>query len=121
MKPTKTIIVPAMTSLFAIAVVATTMPKASAVDFCRIDVTSSGMRGCGFATKEQCDAMGSGRAGYCIPNPFPGKAAAPHPIAVYSDAELKVCESMKMDCVQGVAPVFAFAYLPKKGAAHRTK
>ncbi len=119
MKPTKTIIVPAVTSLIAIAFLATATPKASAEDYCRTDVTSSGMRGCGFATKEQCEAMGSGRAGFCIPNPFPGKAAAHHPTTVYSEAELTACRSMKMDCV--ISGGSAFAYLPKRGAARGTK
>ena len=64
--------------------------------------------------------MGSGRAGYCIPNPFPGKATAHKPTLVYSQAELTACQSMKMDCVIGGASS-AFAYLPKKGAAHRAK
>ena len=78
------------------------------------------MSSCGFATLEQCEAMVSGRTGSCAVNPFPGKAAAHHPTTVFTDAELKVCQSMKMDCVEAGASS-AFAYLPKKGTAHRTK
>jgi Protein of unknown function (DUF3551) len=38
-------------------------------NYCRTD--TGGMRGCGFETLEQCQAMASGRSGTCSPNPFP--------------------------------------------------
>jgi hypothetical protein len=49
---------------------ATTPASAAPVDYCRTDVTS-GMRGCGYASLEQCRAMSSGRGGNCFENPFP--------------------------------------------------
>jgi uncharacterized protein DUF3551 len=60
------------TALAAMAFVAIATPAAAAnqVDYCRTDVTS-GMRGCGYASLEQCQAMSSGRGGDCYPNPFP--------------------------------------------------
>ena len=64
--------------------------------------------------------MVSGRTGYCEANPFPGKVTAHHATTVFTDAELKVCQSMKMDCVEAGASR-AFAYLPKNRAAHRPK
>jgi hypothetical protein len=56
----------------------TTPAAASPVDYCRTDITS-GIRGCGFSSLEQCQAMSSGRGGGCFENPFPsggsGKSA----------------------------------------------
>ncbi|MBV9558848.1 MAG: DUF3551 domain-containing protein [Bradyrhizobium sp.] len=107
MKPlSRTMIVPPVKALLAIAVVATTVSKASAEDWCRIN--EHNLLSCGFASKEQCNAMTSGRTGYCDHNPFPGKPAAHHPIGVYSQAEYTACLSMKLDCGGG-----AFAYAPK--------
>jgi hypothetical protein len=69
----------AATALFATAFVATATPAAAAasVDYCRHDVTS-GMRGCGYTSLEQCQAMSSGRGGGCYENPFPegGRSAS---------------------------------------------
>jgi uncharacterized protein DUF3551 len=64
-------------ALFATAFVATATPAAAAasVDYCRHDVTS-GMRGCGFTSLEQCQAMSSGRGGGCYENPFPEGGSA---------------------------------------------
>jgi hypothetical protein len=61
-------------ALFALGLVAMTMPTASAEDFCRTEAASQ-MRGCGFASLEQCQAMASGRGGTCAPNPFPATAS----------------------------------------------
>src|SRR5258706_14432897 len=60
------------TALFAMAFVATATPAAaaSAVDYCRGDVTS-GMRGCGYTSLEQCQTMSAGRGGNWFENPFP--------------------------------------------------
>jgi hypothetical protein len=62
----------AATTLFATAFVATATPAAAAasVDYCRHDVTS-GMRGCGYTSLEQCQSMSAGRGGGCYENPFP--------------------------------------------------
>jgi Protein of unknown function (DUF3551) len=58
------------TALFALAFVAMTTPAAAGPnEYCRQDVTS-GMRSCGFATMEQCQAMSSGRGGSCYRDPF---------------------------------------------------
>ena len=118
----KTVNAAITTMLFAIAYLAPTMSKASAEDWCRIN--EHNLLSCGFASKEQCLAMTSGRTGECNPNPFPGKAAARHPIRVYSQAELMVCRSMKLDCVGGAdSASSAYAYLPEpsKPKAHRLK
>jgi Protein of unknown function (DUF3551) len=60
------------TALFAMAFVAMATPAAAvaSIDYCRHDVTS-GMRGCGYTSLEQCQAMSSGRGGSCYENPFP--------------------------------------------------
>jgi hypothetical protein len=56
----------------ALAFFTTATPAAAAgkVDYCRNDVTSQ-MRGCGYSSLEQCQAMSSGRGGACYENPFP--------------------------------------------------
>jgi Protein of unknown function (DUF3551) len=63
--------------LCALAFFSTATPAAAApVDYCRTD--TSGMRGCGFSSLEQCQAMASGRGSNCYENPFPegGKASS---------------------------------------------
>jgi hypothetical protein len=63
---------------FALGFVAMSSPAAAAAsntDYCRTDITS-GMRGCGFTSLEQCHAMSSGRGGDCYPNPFPSGSAS---------------------------------------------
>ena len=54
--------------LGAMAFFATATP-AAAIDYCRTDVTA-GVRGCGYTSLEQCQAMSSGRGGGCDVNPF---------------------------------------------------
>ena len=115
----KATIVPAM---FALALLATATSKASAEDWCRIN--EHDLLSCGFATKEQCQAMTSGRTGYCDHNPFPGKTAAVHhPVVVSTSAEYAVCQSMKLDCVgPSSTGSRAYAYLPKSAhAKHHAK
>src|SRR5258706_5186017 len=59
----------------ALVVFWTARPAAAAqVDYCRTD--TSGMRGCGYSTLEQCQAMASGRGSNCYENPFPEGASA---------------------------------------------
>jgi hypothetical protein len=61
---------------FALAFVAMTSPAAaSPIDYCRTDVTS-GMRGCGYSSLEQCQTMSSGRGGSCYENPFPSGSSS---------------------------------------------
>jgi hypothetical protein len=57
-----------MAGLFATALAAIATP-ASAADYCRQDAIS-GMRSCGYATIEQCQAMSSGIGGTCYRDPF---------------------------------------------------
>jgi hypothetical protein len=58
------------TGLFALALASITTPASAATnEYCRQDVTS-GMRSCGFATMEQCQAMSSGRGGTCFRDPY---------------------------------------------------
>ncbi len=61
--------------LCALAFFSTATPAAAAapVDYCRTD--TSGMRGCGFSSLEQCQAMASGRGSNCYENPFPQGAS----------------------------------------------
>ncbi|HZR88603.1 MAG TPA: DUF3551 domain-containing protein [Bradyrhizobium sp.] len=114
----RTLTAVSMTALAAVISVVATMPKASAEDWCRKNEHE--LMSCGFQSKEQCDAMKSGRTGICELNPFPGKAAAHRSIVVYSAAEYAACQSMKIDCVGGGSQ--ALAYLPtrSKRTAHRT-
>jgi hypothetical protein len=59
----------------ALAFFSTATPAAAAqVDYCRTD--TSGMRGCGYSSLEQCQAMASGRGSNCYENPFPQGASA---------------------------------------------
>ena len=59
----------------ALAFFTTATPAAAApVDYCRTD--TSGMRGCGYSSLEQCQAMSAGRGGDCSPNPYPSNASS---------------------------------------------
>jgi hypothetical protein len=60
----------------ALAFFTTATPAAAApVDYCRTDVTS-GMRGCGYSSLEQCRSMSAGRGGSCSENPFPSSTSS---------------------------------------------
>jgi hypothetical protein len=63
-----------MAGLWAMALVAIATP-ASAADYCRQDAIS-GMRSCGYATIEQCQATSSGIGGTCYRDPFLPQAGA---------------------------------------------
>jgi hypothetical protein len=63
-----------MAGLWAMALMAVATP-ASAGEFCRQDAIS-GMRSCGYATIEQCQAMSSGIGGSCYRDPFLPQAGA---------------------------------------------
>ena len=58
----------------ALAFFSTATPAAAQVDYCRTD--TSGMRGCGYSSLEQCQAMASGRGSNCYENPFPAGASS---------------------------------------------
>jgi hypothetical protein len=81
---------------------AATPAAAAPVDYCRTD--TSGMRGCGYSSLEQCQAMASGRGSNCYENPFPagGKAS--------SSASGNASSS-------GKASSSAYAYQPKHHAS----
>jgi len=89
--------------LGAMAFFATATP-AAAVDYCRTDVTA-GVRGCGYSSLEQCQAMSAGRGGGCDVNPFPSGGS--------SNA------NTAGNTAGGSSN--AFAYQPKAGSKSRTK
>jgi hypothetical protein len=64
----------AIAGLWAVALLAAATP-ASAGDYCRQDAIS-GMRACGYASIEQCQAMSSGIGGTCYRDPFLPAAGA---------------------------------------------
>lgn len=72
-----------MTGLAAIfgtlAFMAMAAPAAQAGEFCMTE--SSGMRGCGFATLEQCKASASGKNGSCDRDPFFNNASTSNALA----------------------------------------
>lgn len=69
--------------LCALAFFSTATPAAAApVDYCRTD--TSGMRGCGFSSLEQCQAMASGRGSNCYENPFPAGASGKASSSAYA-------------------------------------
>jgi hypothetical protein len=73
-------------ALFALAFAAMIPSAASAGEYCRTDVTA-GVRGCGYDTLEQCQAMSSGRGGVCGRDPFlasPSNALAYQPAAKHA-------------------------------------
>jgi hypothetical protein len=108
---------PVMKALLTTAFLATAVSTASAADWCRIN--EHNLYSCGFKTKEQCQAMTSGRTGYCDVNPFPGKSAAvQHPVVVYTEAEMAVCHSLSMDCVGPKGASSSYAYAPKSSRHH---
>ena len=66
----------------ALAFFSTATPAAAQVDYCRTD--TSGMRGCGYSSLEQCQAMASGRGSNCYENPFPQGASAKASSSAYA-------------------------------------
>ena len=60
--------------LFGVTSIATSPGNAAQLtpmfDYCKMDY-AAGMRNCGFASLEQCQATMSGRGGHCFANPFP--------------------------------------------------
>jgi Protein of unknown function (DUF3551) len=55
-------------ALTVMAFVGLAAPAAQAGEFCMTD--SSGMRGCGYASMEQCQASASGKNGSCNRDPY---------------------------------------------------
>ena len=55
-------------ALCTLAFVSFSAPGAKAGEFCSTD--SSGMRGCGYATLEQCKISNAGKNGTCDRDPF---------------------------------------------------
>ena len=68
-------------SLLAAAFLSMSTP-ASAGDYCHTD--TSGMRGCGYTTMEQCEAAASGKGGNgCYRDPFLTEASNPKNALAY--------------------------------------
>ncbi len=62
-------------ALLAVAFLSMSTP-ASAGDYCHTD--TSGMRGCGYTTMEQCEAAAAGKGGNgCFRDPFLAEASNP--------------------------------------------
>jgi hypothetical protein len=74
------------TALFALAFVTMATP-AAAGDYCRQDATS-GMRGCGYVSIEQCQAASSGIGGTCYRDPFLPAASNPGNALAYAPKQL---------------------------------
>ena len=68
MKPISKMITASAAALSTLALIAIATPAAYAGEFCVTN--TSGMRGCGFATMEQCKASTSGIGGTCARDPF---------------------------------------------------
>lgn len=68
MKTISKMITASAAALSTLALVAMASPAAHAGEYC--STNTSGMRGCGFATMEQCLATTSGIGGTCARDPF---------------------------------------------------
>lgn len=68
MKTITKLITASAAALSTLAFVSIAAPAAHAGEYC--SVNTSGMRGCGFATMEQCKATMSGGLGTCMRDPF---------------------------------------------------
>ena len=86
----------AAAALSTLAFVGFAAPPALAGEYC--SVNTSGMRGCGYATLEQCKATMSGGLGSCMRDPF------------YNDASAKL---------KSASASTALAYQPTQHRAHR--
>lgn len=62
-----------------LAFMAMAAPSAKAGEFCMTD--SSGMRGCGYTTMEQCRASASGKNGSCDRDPYINNASTSNALA----------------------------------------
>src|SRR5258706_4452542 len=90
--------------LCALAFFSTATPAAAApVDYCRTD--TSGMRGCGFSSLEQCQAMASGRGSITVTRIHSRRAAAPAatraPAANRAAAPMPISRSTLLRRAQG--------------------
>jgi hypothetical protein len=68
MKPISKMITASAAALSTLAIVAMASPPAQAGEFCATN--TSGMRGCGYSTLEQCRASMSGIGAVCGRDPF---------------------------------------------------
>jgi hypothetical protein len=68
MKPISMMMTRSAASLCTLAFMVMAMPSAQAGEFC--STNSSGMRGCGYTSLEQCKASMSGINGTCDRDPF---------------------------------------------------
>jgi hypothetical protein len=70
-----------------LAFMAMAAPAAQAGEFCMTD--SSGMRGCGYASLEQCKASASGKNGSCDRDPFFNNASTSNALAYHPKASTR--------------------------------
>jgi hypothetical protein len=68
MKSISRMITASAAALSTLAFVAIATPTAHAAEYC--STNTSGMRGCGYSSMEQCQATISGLAGTCVRDPF---------------------------------------------------
>jgi hypothetical protein len=74
MKPILGMITASAAALSTLALVAMATPPAQAGEFCATN--TSGMRGCGYESLEQCQNSMSGIGGACARDPYYNKASA---------------------------------------------
>ena len=75
MKSISKTIIASAAALCTFAVVGAATPAAYAGEFC--STNTSGMRGCGYTTMEQCQASTAGVGGSCFRDPYYSNAARP--------------------------------------------
>jgi hypothetical protein len=73
MKPISKMMTASAAVLSTVAFVAMATPAAQAGEFC--SVNTSGMRGCGYSSLEQCQASTSGVGGTCMRDPYYNNAS----------------------------------------------
>jgi hypothetical protein len=80
-------------ALLAVAFLSMSTP-ASAGEYCHTD--TSGMRGCGYATMEQCEAAASGKGGAgCYRDPFLAEASNPKNALAYQPTSKRAVHHAK--------------------------
>jgi hypothetical protein len=68
MKPISRMMTASAAALSTLVIVAVAAPTAQAGEYCSIN--TSGMRGCGYTSLEQCQASTSGIGGTCVRDPY---------------------------------------------------
>jgi hypothetical protein len=73
MKPISKLMTASAAALGTLAFMAIAAPAAYAGEYCSIN--TSGMRGCGYSSLEQCQASTSGTGGTCMRDPYYNNAS----------------------------------------------